>query len=98
MIPARLILRAVCESSRTHRLGVAEPPQWRWLLCISRVHRARQLPAVPRTSTTHFATFMTDTTINLRDYQIPRWRKLAEQRLEHITELFVTGRWQRYFS
>jgi len=45
---------------------------------------------------------MTDTTINitanLRDYQIPRWRKLAEQRLEHITELFVSGRWQRYFS
>src|SRR5438045_4026632 len=41
---------------------------------------------------------MTDITINLRDYQVSRWRKLAEQRLEHITELFVTGRWQRYFS
>lgn len=41
---------------------------------------------------------MTDTTFNLRDYQVSRWRKLAEQRLEHITELFVTGRWQRYFS
>lgn len=41
---------------------------------------------------------MTDTTINLRDYPIARWRKLAEQRLEHITELFVTGRWRRYFS
>jgi uncharacterized repeat protein (TIGR03809 family) len=41
---------------------------------------------------------MTDTTINLRDYQVSRWRKLAEQRLEHITDLFVTGRWRRYFS
>jgi len=41
---------------------------------------------------------MTETTFNLRDYQIPRWRKLAEQRLEHITDLFVTGRWRRYFS
>jgi uncharacterized repeat protein (TIGR03809 family) len=41
---------------------------------------------------------MTDTTINLRDYQVARWRKLAEQRLEHITDLFVTGRWRRYFS
>ncbi len=41
---------------------------------------------------------MTDTTINLRDYQIARWRKLAEQRLEHITELFDSGRWRRYFS
>ena len=45
-----------------------------------------------------FADFMTDTTFNLRDYQIPRWRKLAEQRLEHVTDLFVTGRWRRYFS
>jgi uncharacterized repeat protein (TIGR03809 family) len=41
---------------------------------------------------------MTDTTINLRDYPVARWRKLAEQRLEHITDLFVTGRWRRYFS
>ena len=41
---------------------------------------------------------MTDTTINLRDYQVARWRKLAERRLEHITDLFVTGRWRRYFS
>lgn len=25
-----------------------------------------------------------------------RWRKLAEQRLEHLTELFESGRWRRY--
>jgi uncharacterized repeat protein (TIGR03809 family) len=41
---------------------------------------------------------MTYTTPNLRDYQVSRWRKLAEQRLEHVTDLFVSGRWQRYFS
>jgi len=41
---------------------------------------------------------MTDSTLNLRDYPVARWRKLAEQRLEHITDLFVTGRWRRYFS
>ena len=41
---------------------------------------------------------MTYTTINLRDYQVSRWRKLAEQRLEHVTDLFVSGRWQRYFN
>jgi len=41
---------------------------------------------------------MTVTTLNLRDYQVSRWRKLAEQRLEHLTELFVTGRWRRYFD
>jgi uncharacterized repeat protein (TIGR03809 family) len=27
-----------------------------------------------------------------------RWRALAEQRLEHLTELFETGRWRRYHS
>ena len=41
---------------------------------------------------------MTYTTINLRDYKVSRWRKLAEQRLEHVTDLFVSGRWQRYFN
>ncbi len=41
---------------------------------------------------------MTYTTVNLRDYKVSRWRKLAEQRLEHVTELFVSGRWQRYFN
>jgi uncharacterized repeat protein (TIGR03809 family) len=41
---------------------------------------------------------MTVTTLNLRDYQVSRWRKLAEQRLEHLTELFVSGRWRRYFD
>ena len=41
---------------------------------------------------------MTYSTPNLRDYQISRWRKLAEQRLEYITELFASGRWRRYYS
>jgi uncharacterized repeat protein (TIGR03809 family) len=27
-----------------------------------------------------------------------RWCNLAEQRLEHLTELFETGRWRRYHS
>jgi uncharacterized repeat protein (TIGR03809 family) len=29
---------------------------------------------------------------------IERWRVLAEQRLEHLTELFETGRWRRYHN
>src|SRR3979411_1038143 len=29
---------------------------------------------------------------------IARWCALAEQRLEHLTELFDTGRWRRYHS
>jgi uncharacterized repeat protein (TIGR03809 family) len=29
---------------------------------------------------------------------IERWRVLAEQRLEHLTELFESGRWRRYYS
>jgi hypothetical protein len=29
---------------------------------------------------------------------VERWRVLAEQRLEHLTELFETGRWRRYHS
>jgi uncharacterized repeat protein (TIGR03809 family) len=29
---------------------------------------------------------------------IERWCALAEQRLEHLTELFETGRWRRYHS
>jgi uncharacterized repeat protein (TIGR03809 family) len=41
---------------------------------------------------------MTVTTLKLRDYQVSRWRKLAEQRLEHVAELFVSGRWRRYFE
>jgi len=28
----------------------------------------------------------------------PRWRLLAERRLEHLTELFESGRWRRYYS
>ncbi len=29
---------------------------------------------------------------------VARWRALAEQRLEYLTELFETGRWRRYHS
>ena len=29
---------------------------------------------------------------------VARWCALAEQRLEHLTELFETGRWRRYHS
>ncbi|MFO1109216.1 MAG: TIGR03809 family protein [Bradyrhizobium sp.] len=29
---------------------------------------------------------------------VARWSALAEQRLEYLTELFETGRWQRYHS
>jgi uncharacterized repeat protein (TIGR03809 family) len=29
---------------------------------------------------------------------VARWCELAEQRLEHLTELFETGRWRRYHS
>jgi uncharacterized repeat protein (TIGR03809 family) len=29
---------------------------------------------------------------------LDRWRVLAEQRLDHLTELFETGRWRRYHS
>src|SRR4051812_3902611 len=29
---------------------------------------------------------------------VARWCDLAEQRLEHLTELFETGRWRRYHS
>jgi hypothetical protein len=27
-----------------------------------------------------------------------RWQRLAEQRLEYLTELFESGRWRRYYS
>jgi uncharacterized repeat protein (TIGR03809 family) len=29
---------------------------------------------------------------------IMRWRALAEQRLEYLTDLFETGRWRRFYS
>jgi uncharacterized repeat protein (TIGR03809 family) len=29
---------------------------------------------------------------------VVRWSALAEQRLDHLTELFETGRWRRYYS
>ena len=29
---------------------------------------------------------------------VARWCALAEQRLEHLTELFETGRWRRFHS
>ena len=41
---------------------------------------------------------MTDVTETLRDYQVSRWRKLAEQRLAHLTDLFDSGRWKHYFA
>lgn len=34
-----------------------------------------------------------------RGYRIvTRWRVLAEQRLEHLNELYATGRWRRYHT
>ncbi|WP_338698500.1 TIGR03809 family protein [Bradyrhizobium sp. 26S5] len=42
---------------------------------------------------------MTHRTDVARGQQIvARWCNLAEQRLEHLTELFETGRWRRYHS
>lgn len=29
---------------------------------------------------------------------VSRWRVLAEQRLEHLNELFESGRWRRYHT
>ena len=29
---------------------------------------------------------------------VARWCNLAEQRLEHLTELFETGRWRRFHT
>jgi uncharacterized repeat protein (TIGR03809 family) len=29
---------------------------------------------------------------------LERWRMLAERRLEHMSVLYETGRWRRYFS
>ena len=31
-------------------------------------------------------------------HALERWRVLAERRLEHMTMLYETGRWRRYFS
>ena len=42
---------------------------------------------------------MTDRTDVARGRDIvARWCRLAEQRLEHLTELFETGRWRRYHT
>lgn len=42
---------------------------------------------------------MTHRTDVARGHEIvARWCNLAEQRLEHLTELFDTGRWRRYHS
>ena len=40
------------------------------------------------------------TSFDASHYQriLERWRVLAEQRLEHMTLLYETGRWRRYFS
>jgi uncharacterized repeat protein (TIGR03809 family) len=31
-------------------------------------------------------------------HTLERWRALADQRLEHMTLLYDTGRWRRYFT
>jgi uncharacterized repeat protein (TIGR03809 family) len=43
--------------------------------------------------------FMT-TPFDASQYQrvLERWRVLAERRLEHMTQLYETGRWRRYFN
>ncbi|WGR91330.1 TIGR03809 family protein [Bradyrhizobium sp. ISRA443] len=42
---------------------------------------------------------MTHRTDVARGHEIvARWCNLAEQRLEHLTELFETGRWRRYHT
>lgn len=40
------------------------------------------------------------TTFDAKQYQhvLERWRALADQRLEHMTLLYETGRWRRYFT
>ena len=40
------------------------------------------------------------TSFDASQYQrvLERWRALAERRLEHMTLLYETGRWRRYFS
>jgi uncharacterized repeat protein (TIGR03809 family) len=36
--------------------------------------------------------------VALRRDLLARWCALAEQRLSHLTELFESGRWRRYYS
>ena len=31
-------------------------------------------------------------------HALERWRALADRRLEHMTQLYDTGRWRRYFT
>jgi uncharacterized repeat protein (TIGR03809 family) len=40
------------------------------------------------------------TTFDAARYQraLERWRMLAEQRLDHMSVLYQTGRWRRYFT
>jgi uncharacterized repeat protein (TIGR03809 family) len=40
------------------------------------------------------------TTFDAARYQraLERWRMLAERRLEHMSLLYETGRWRRYFT
>ena len=40
------------------------------------------------------------TSFDAKQYQhvLERWRVLADQRLEHMTLLYETGRWRRYFT
>jgi hypothetical protein len=36
--------------------------------------------------------------VALRRELLARWCALAEQRLQHLTDLFESGRWRRYYS
>ncbi len=67
-----------------------------------RISMSRQIdsfPLRPRPSFSSRAGFMTHRLDVARGRDIvARWCALAEQRLEHLTELFETGRWRRYHT
>src|ERR1700724_1548308 len=67
-----------------------------------RISMSRQIdsfPLRPRPSFSSRAGFMTHRLDVARGRDIVgRWCALAEQRLDHLTELFETGRWRRYHS
>ena len=39
-----------------------------------------------------------DFDVALRRDLLARWCALAEQRLQHLTDLFESGRWRRYYG
>ena len=39
-----------------------------------------------------------DLDVALRRDLLARWCTLAEQRLQHLTDLFESGRWRRYYG